>query len=446
MRIVVVGAGEVGTHLAKMLSRENHDIVMIDSDDDRLKNLAATSDLLTLQGNVTSKKLLMEAGVSEADLFIAVTPLEDTNIVSAIMAKKLGAKLTVVRISNNEPLNRENRDIFTGLGIDSFVYPEKIAAREVSNILRQSGVSTLVDFSGGRIALLAVRMNKNAPIVNKTLAEVSSIYKMEYRAVAIQRDGKTIIPSGGDTRFEADDTVYMVTNHAGIKNILQYSGQRQGQMNQVMILGGSHIGRLIAKELGKGYHIKIFEADHDEAYRLSDALNNALVIQGDGTKVDLLLEEGLRSTDAFIAVTGDSEANILACLLAKSEGVRHTIAEIENLDYINIAERLGIDTIINKKLIAASHIYRYTLADSVAMIKYLATTDAEVLEFVAQPGSKITEKPLCDINFPKDAIIGGLVRDKAGYIATGNTWIKQGDHVVIFSMPSAINDVSKLFE
>ena len=445
MRIVVAGAGEVGTHLAKMLSRENHDIVMIDSDDDRLKNLAATSDLLTLQGNVTSKRLLMEAGANKADLFIAVTPSEDTNIVSAIMAKKLGARLTVVRISNNEPLSRENRDIFTGLGIDSFVYPEKIAAREVSNILHQSGVSTLVDFSGGRIALLAVRMHKNAPIVNKTLAEAGSIYNMEYRAVAIQRDGKTIIPSG-DMRFETDDTVYMVTNHAGIKNILQYSGQRQGQMNQVMILGGSHIGRLIAKDLGKGYNIKIFEANYDEAYRLSDTLNNALVIQGDGTKVDLLLEEGLRSTDAFIAVTGDSEANILACLLAKSEGVRHTIAEIENLDYITIAERLGIDTIINKKLIAASHIYRYTLADSVAMIKYLATTEAEVLEFVAQAGSKITEKPLCEINFPKDAIVGGLVRDKSGYIATGNTWIRQGDHVVIFSMPSAINDVSKLFE
>ena len=445
MRIVVAGAGEVGTHLAKMLSRENHDIVIIDSDDDRLKNLENTSDLMTLQGNVTSKKLLMEAGANEADLFIAVTPWEDTNIVSAIIAKKLGSRLTVVRISNNEPLSRENRDIFTGLGIDSFVYPEKIAAREVSNILHQSGVSTLVDFSGGQLSLLALRMNKNAPIINKTLVEIRSIFQMEFRAVAIQRDGKTIIPTG-DMKFEPDDTVYVVTNHAGIKKFLQYSGQRQGQMNQVMILGGSHIGRLIAKELGKGYHIKIFEADHDKAYRLSDALNNALVIQGDGTKVDLLMEEGLRSTDAFIAVTGDSEANILACLLAKNEGVRHTIAEIENLDYINLAERLGIDTIINKKLIAASHIYRYTLADSVSMMKYLATTDAEVLEFVAKSGSKITEQSLRDIDFPKDAIVGGLVRGKVGYIATGDTWIKPSDHVVIFSMPSAINDVSRLFE
>jgi trk system potassium uptake protein TrkA len=445
MRIVVAGAGEVGTHLAKMLSRENHEIVIIDSDVDRLKNLSATCDLMTIQGDVTSKKLLMEAGTDGADLFIAVTPWDDTNIVSAIMAKKLGAKLTVVRIGDSEPLSRDNRDIFTGLGIDSIVYPEKIAAREVTNILHQSGVSTLVDFSGGRLSLLAVRMDRNAPIVNKTPSEAGDIYQMEYRAVAIQRDGRTIIPYG-DVRYEPDDTVYVVTNPAGIKNILRYSGQSQEQMTQVMILGGSHIGRLVAKELGKGYHIKIFEADRDEAYRLSDALDNVLVIHGDGTKVDLLLEEGLRTTDAFIAVTGNSEANILACLLAKSEGVRHTIAEIENLDYINLAERLGIDTIINKKLIAAGHIYRHTLAGRVSMIKYLAATDAEVLEFVVSPKSKIIDKTLREIHFPKDAIIGGLIRGKAGYIATGDTWIQPGDHVVVFSIPQAIVEVSKFFK
>jgi trk system potassium uptake protein TrkA len=240
--------------------------------------------------------------------------------------------------------------------------------------------------------------------------------------------------------------VYVVTNHAGIKNFLRYSGQKQAHITQVMILGGSHIGRLVANELGKNYNIKIFESDRDEAYRLSDVLNHVLVIHGDGTKVDLLLEEGLRSTDAFIAVTGNSEANILACLLAKSEGVRHTIAEIENLDYINLAERLGIDTIINKKLIAASHIYRYTMTGSVSMIKYLAATDAEALEFVALPNSKIVKRPLSEIDFPKDAIIGGLVRGKSGHIATGDTWIQPNDRVVVFSMPAAIGEVSSFFQ
>jgi len=443
MRIVVAGAGEVGTHLAKKLSCENHEIVIIDSDSDRLKSLSTTCDLLTLQGMVTSKKLLMEADVDKVDLFIAVTPLDDTNIVAAIMAKKLGAKFTIVRIGNSELQSKENYNIFAGLGIDSFVYPEKIAAQEVANDLRQVGISMLADFSGGILSLLSIKIDKNTPIANKTPKEAAAIYHIEYCVVAILRDGKTIIPHD-DIRYEPNDTIYLVTNHEGIKNILQYSGQKD--ISKVMILGGSHIGRLIAKELGKAYHVKIFEVDRDEAYRLSDSLNNALVIHGDGSNVDLLLEEGLRRTDAFIAVTGDSEANILACMLAKNEGVKHTVAEIENLDYINLAERMGITTIVNKKLIAASHIYRYTLTDNVAMVKYLATTEAEVLEFVASPKSKITESPLREINFPKDAIIGGLIRGGSGIIATDDTRIQSGDHVVVFAMPSAIKKISRFFK
>ena len=435
----------MGTHLAKMLSRENHDIVVIDSDVDRLKNLATTSDLLIIKGDVTSKRILTEAGVNEADLFIAVTPWDDTNFLSAIVAKKLGAKFTVARVSRSEPMGKESRDIFTGLGIDSFVYPEKIAAREIVNTLRQSGVSMLVEFSGGRLILLAVKINKDAPIVNKTPKEVTDTYHIDYCTVAIQRNGKTIIPYG-DIRYESDDTVYIVTNYSNTKDILRYSGRKQEHIAQVMILGGSHIGRLVAKELGNDFKTKLFEADRDEAYRLSDLLNNVLVIHGDNTNIDLLIEEGLRTTDAFVAVTGNSEDNILACLLAKSEGVKHTVAEIENLNYISLAERLGINVIINKKHIAAGHIYRHTLSGSISKIKHLATTEAEALEFVAPLKSKITERPICELKFPKNAIIGGLVRNNTGFIAKGDTWIQPGDRVVVFSMPAAVGEVSKFFK
>lgn len=445
MRIVVAGAGEVGTHLATMLSRENHEIVVIDWDEERLEKLAESSDLLTLTGNVTSKRLLLDAGANNADLFLAVTPSDDTNIVSAIMAKNLGSKLTIVRIGSNELLSKENRDIFKGLGIDSMIYPEKIAAKEVTTVLNQAGVTNLFDFSGGLLSLLAVRMDKNAPIVGKTLSEASEIYHMEYRAVAILRDGKTIIPYG-DISYEADDLVYVVTNHSGIKNMLKYSGHPQEELKQIMILGGSHIGRLIAKNLGKKYHIKIFEADREEAYRLSDALPDVLVINGDSTDIDLLIEEGLKKTDALVAVTNDSEANILSCLLAKNAGVKHTVAEIENLDYINLAERLGVDTIINKKLIAASHIYRYTLSGTVSMIKYLTVTNAEALEFIVPPNAKITRNLLKDIDFPRTAIIGGLIRGQSGFVVTGNTRIQEGDHVIVFSKPSAVTEVSNLFK
>ncbi|GHT78051.1 Trk system potassium transport protein TrkA [Bacteroidia bacterium] len=445
MRIVLAGAGEVGTHLAKMLSRENHAIVVIDSDDDRLQNLALTCDLLTIKGTVTSKRLLLEAGVQKADLFIAVTPLDDTNIVSAIMAKKLGAKLTVARVGSEEMISHENRTMFAGLGIDSMVYPEKIASREVSNVLHQSGVSNIVDFSGGKLSLLGVRMERNAPIAGKTLEEAAAIYEIEYRAVAALRDGKTIIPRR-DFRLEANDLVYVITNHAGIKGILKHSGNEQKDLNQVMILGGSHICRLITKDLGSRYKIKIFEADKNKAYALSDMLNNALIIHGDGTKIDLLIEEGLRSADVFIAVTGDSEANILSCLVAKNMGVRHTIAEIENLDYINLAERMGITTIINKKLIAASHIYRYTLSGTVSKIKQLALTEAEALEFVVSPKSKIIKQPLNATAFPENAIIGGVVRGTNGFVATGETQLRAGDHAVVFALPSAVNAVSGWFK
>jgi trk system potassium uptake protein TrkA len=445
MRIVIAGAGEVGTHLAEKLSRENHEIVVIDSDSDKLNNLSETSDLLTRQGVVTSIQLLTETGAGKADLFIAVTPFDDTNIVSAMIAKKLGAKLTVVRISNSEPLNKENREIYTGFGIDSFVYPEKIAAREIANTLRQSGISTIVEFSNGKLTLLAVKVEKNAPIVDKTQDEVAQIHNIEYCTVAILRNGITIIPYD-EVRYEPDDTIYVVTNQAEVKKILQYSGQGNEKITQVMIFGGSHIGRLIAKELEKSCRVKIFEVDRNEASRLSDTLSHAMVIHGDGSKTDLLLEEGVRTTDAFIAVTGNSEANILACTLAKNEGVTDTIAEVENLDYINLAERMGVDTIINKKLIAAGHIYRYTLSSSVTMIKYLAPTEAEALEFVAPPKSKITELPLKEIDFPKDAIIGGFVRDKVGHVATGNAQIKPGDHVVVFAMPAAISEISRFFK
>jgi len=445
MRIVIAGAGEVGSHLAKMLSRENHEIVMIDSEDEKLDNLAATCDLLTLKGDVTSHKQLIEAGVGQANLFIAVTPWEATNIVSACLAKKLGAKFTVVRIDDEETINRETRDFFSGKGIDATVYPEKIASREVTNMLRQAGVSTLVDFSGGKLSMLAVKIDKDAPIVNKTLKEAVGIIRLDYRAVAIQREGQTIIPNGTD-HYESDDIVHIMISPFNIRNILQYMGQKRTQINQVMILGGSHIGRLIAKDLGKDYRIKLFEANRDEAYRLSDTLNNTLVIHGDGTKVDLLLEEGLRNTDAFIAVTGKSETNILACLLAKNEGVRHTVAEIENLDYINLAERLGIDTIINKKLIAAGQIYRFTLSNSVTMMKYLAGTDAEALEFLVSQKSLIIKNPIRDTGFPQNAIIGGIIRGKTGFIATGNTQIQPDDRVVVFAMPSSISEVSRFFK
>jgi trk system potassium uptake protein TrkA len=445
MRIIIAGAGDVGSHLAKMLSNEYHDIVVIDTDENKLKILGSSYDLMTLEGSATSISMLTEAGTSHSDLFVAVTHSEEVNIAAAILAKKIGAKKTIARIDNQEYLQKENRDFFTSLGIDSMIYPEKIASKEVVGLLRETGITDLVDFSGGKLSLLAIKLESNSEFVDRTLNEiVSNDYKVDFMAVAITREGKTIIPHGSDT-FKQGDVVYIITNQSGIKTLMKSSGRVSHEINSVMILGGSHIGKLTAKDLGRQYSIKLIEINREKAYRLSNYLNNTLVINGDGTNIDLLVQEGIKKTDAFIAVTGNSETNILSCLLAKSMGVKRTIAEIENVDYINLAESMGVDAVINKKVITASRIFRFTMAGEVSVIKCLTGTEAEVLEFVVQPNAKITRGSLKDIELPAESIIGGIIRGNSSFIASADTVIQANDHVVVFAMPSALGEISKYF-
>ncbi|HEX3009216.1 MAG TPA: Trk system potassium transporter TrkA [Bacteroidales bacterium] len=445
MRIIIAGAGEVGSHLARMLSHENHDIVLIDPDENKLKIIGSNVDLLTLEGSATSLNILTTAGAERCDLFIAVTQTEEINITASILAKRLGAKKTISRIDNFEYLAKENRDFFIGLGIDSMIYPEKMASKEIVSMLRQTGVTDLVDFSGGKLSLLAIKIDPESLLIDKSLADISSeIYKQDYKAVALTRDGKTIIPKGSDI-FKVGDTIYAITNQAGIKSLMKTAGKESVEITNVMVLGGSRIGKLTAKDLGKGYNIKLIEINREKAYRLSNYLNNTLVINGDGTNIELLMQEGLKRMDAFIAVTGNSETNILSCLLAKSFGVKRTIAEIENMDYISLAEKMGVDAVINKKVITASRIFRHTMAGEVSVIKCLTGSDAEALEFIVQPDSKVTKGRIHEIDFPEDAIIGGIIRDKNSFIVNGATEIQANDHVVVFALPTALNEIGKYF-
>ncbi len=445
MKIILAGAGAVGAHLAKMLSNENHDITVIDTDPERLKLVGSTLDVLTLEGSATSIGLLVEAKIKKADLFIAVTQTEATNIAAAVIGKQLGAKKTIARIDNQEYLYPDNKEMFIGLGIDYLIYPEKIAATEIVGLLSQTSTSDVVDFSGGKLHLYAFKLEENAPIINKSLVEIASPDEfLEYRAVAITRNGQTIIPHGQD-RFQVGDLVYVISNKGGVKNLLRYTGKENIEVRNIMILGGSRIGLRAARDLGDQHYVKLVESDREKCYKISNALDNALVINGDGSNVELLAQEGLSKMDAFVAVTGNSETNILSCLLAKSMGVKKTIAEVENIDYIPLAENIGIDTIINKKLITASRIFRFTMSTEVTSIKCLTGTDAEVMEFIAKPESSITKEKLKNINFPESAIIGGVIRNESGIIANGNTVIKPGDHVVVFTLPAGVGIVGKYF-
>jgi len=445
MKIIIAGAGEVGSHLAKMLSNENHDIVVIDPEDERLRSVDASMDIMTVTGSATSIEILKEANIKRTDLFIAVAHSEDTNITAAILGKKLGAKTTIARIDNPEYLLPSYKDHFVTMGIDYLFYPEMIAAREVIGLLHQTGTTEFLDFSGGRLSLFVLKLDENAPIINKTLMEATNQNKpLDYRAVAITRDGNTIIPHGDD-RFLVNDLVYVVSTLSGYGEIMEYTGKEKLTLKNIMILGGSRIGRRIAKELERQYNIKLIEIDREKCLQLADFLEDTLVINGDGRDTGMLCEEGLRNMDAFIAVTGSSETNILSCLFAKKIGVKKTIAEVEILEYIGLAESSGVDTIINKKLVTASRIFKFTTSAKVSIVKYLTGSDAEVLEFVVKPEAKVTAGPLKEINFPKDAIVGGIIRGKSSFIAKGDTIIKPNDRVVVFALPSAISKIEKFF-
>ncbi|HDJ34620.1 MAG TPA: Trk system potassium transporter TrkA [Bacteroidetes bacterium] len=445
MRIIVAGAGEVGSHLAKMLSQENHDLVVIDPNESLLQAFDNRLDLMTVHGSATSISTLEEASVRKTDLFISVAHLEDTNITACILGKKLGAKKTIARIDNQEYLLPNNKEFFRSLGVDHLIYPEKIAAREIVGLLSQTGTSEFFDFSGGKLSLFALKLDEDAPVINKTLMEATeNRNELDYRAVAITRNGDTLIPRGDDV-FEAEDVVYVITNRKGVNSLLKYSGKENFEINNLMIIGGSRIGLRTAKDLENEINVKLIEIDQEKSIQLAGVLDNTLVIQGDGRNINLLMDEGLKNMDAFVAVTGNSEANILACMLAKRMGVRKTIAEIENLDYIEMAERMGIDAVINKKLITASRISRFTMSAEVTSIKCLTGTDAEVMEFVVKPGARATRVPLKELEFPRDSIIGGVVRGERAFIAKGDTQIEPNDHVVVFALPSAIGKIDNFF-
>ncbi|HSA04200.1 MAG TPA: Trk system potassium transporter TrkA, partial [Tenuifilaceae bacterium] len=415
MNIIIVGAGEVGTHLATMLAKEYHDVVVIDPDAEMLSQLSAATDVVTFQGSATSISVLKDANIKKADLFIAVAHSEETNIVSATLAKRLGAKKVIARIDKNEYLQPNNKEIFLNLGIDSLIYPERLAAREVVTLLGQTSSTEFVDFSGGKLSLIVFKLEEDSPVIDYTLLQATkNLNNLDYRAVAISREGETIIPRGND-QFKYNDLVYVIANQSGIKDMMEHSGKKNIDVNNLMILGGSRIAIHIANELEKSMNVKLIEVDKEKSQKLAGQFKNALVINGDGRNTDLLMEEGLQYMDAFVAVTGNSETNILSCIVAKRMGVKKTIAEIENINYIRLAESIGVDTVINKKLITASRIFRYTMSTDVSAIKCLTGSDAEVLEFIVKPGSPITKGRLKDISFPKDAIIGGVVRGDTAF-------------------------------
>lgn len=445
MRIVIAGAGEVGCHLANMLAKSNHSITVIDNDPKLLADVNSVADAVLIEGDCTTFATLKKAAVRKADLFIAVNREESPNIISAMLAKQLGARKTIARIDNNEYLEPNNKEVFINTGIDYLFYPEKIAALEVVNLLGHSSSTDYVDFSGGKLAMSVLKVDVSSPFVDQRVMDMNeSVVGVPFRTVAIQRDEQTIIPHGDDT-YHQGDTIYIISNVVNTSRLVEFCGMRDIDVQNVMILGGSKVGVRIAYELQEKINVKLVEYNAEKAYRLAEILDSTLIINEDGRDIEAMLEEGLQSMDAFVAVTGRSETNILAAMLAKKMGVKKVIAEVENLNYINLAESIGIDTIINKKMVTANNIFRFTMNTDVQAIRCLRGSQAEVLEFIVKPNSPATKYTVSDLGFPTDATIGGIVRADNVFLVDGSTQINAYDRVVVFALPSAIDKIGRYF-
>lgn len=453
MRIVIDGAGEVGSHIARMLVSEGAEVVVIDNNEERLQVLSSTVDVQVIKGELTSVTALRQAKVERADLFISVGPsmVQEVNIVAAVLAKHLGAQKVIARVQENEMISNDTRTILKRAGIDLTFCPSKIAADEVVDMLKHANTAESLIFGGGKLTIGAFRLSEYSPLLDIRLIDfVKTLSKEEaeeFRIIAIVRGGITIMPKF-DTKFRFGDTIYTISTAEGANKIADKIGASDVDVDSVMIFGAGHTGSKVAAQLSdKVSRVKLVEKNRDRCMELAGILpSKVMIVNGDGRNSDFLVEENIGSYDAFVALSGSDESNVLACLAAKKYGVKRTVAEVENMEYMRLAEDMGVDTVINKKLLTAGRVFKLTLGEQARFVRYMSGTAAEVLEYMVAPGSYITKAPLKDINFPKDAVVGGLIRGSEAIIAVGDTRIEAGDKVCVFARPSSVKAVDKLFK
>lgn len=446
MKIIIAGDGELGYHVAKFLIKEDYSITVIDKDEYLLKAFENNNEVLTIQGISTSANTLKEAGIDNCDVLISVLHDENINITTCILGKSMGAKRTIARIDNVEFLDHKNTIVFNKLGVDALICPEKIAANEIIKLIKQAAATEIIDFSEGSLSLFLLKLDNKSHVLNKSLLQVAKENPdIHFRAVAIHRNNQTIIPSGEDIFLE-NDMAYVITQPDDVERLLKLSGKINFKINKIIIAGGSRIGRKSAVVLQNYKNVTIIDKSEDRIENLTNILKDCMIVKGDVRNIELLKEEGIENADAFIAVTNSSETNILTSLLAKKFNVKRIITLVENIEFIDIAQKVGLDAIINKKLITASYITNFILSEKVKTLKYLTGVDAEVLEVIVKPNAYVTTKPVSELGFPKGAIIGGYIRSNKGHIALGKSQLKDGDKVVVFALPTDIENVLSFFE
>lgn len=445
MKIVIVGAGAVGTHLAKLLSVEHENVVLMDENADRLGKMESLFDLKAVVGSPTRISDLKQAGANDTDLFVAVTPDESANLIACILAHNLGAKKTIARIDNYEYLQPKHKEYFNSMGVDSLIYPEQLAAEEIANSIKYSWMRQLLEFGNGALVMIGVKIRSNSEIINIPFKDL--VRDIPYHIVALQRGEDTIIPRGNDIIL-ADDLVCFMTTKEQIPYVRKICGKEEyAEVRSLIIMGGGRIAVRTANMINDSVMVKIIESDINRCRKLIELVDDrVMIINGDARDPDLLLSEGIEHTDAFISLSDNSESNILACLSAKRSGVHRTVAEIENIDYISMAESMDIGSVINKKKLAASNIFQMMLNTDVSSVKCLTFIQAVVAEFPVREGAGITRRPVKELGLPSGANIGGLIRNGQGLHVSGNTMIQAGDHVIIFCLERVLKKLEKFFE
>lgn len=450
MKIVIAGAGDIGFHLAKLLSVEKQDIILIDTNQEVLDYAQSHLDVMTIRGDSASLEVLRRAEVSRANLFLGVTTSEKNNIFSAILAKKMGANQTIARVNNPEFLAEEEKNNFKELGIDSLISPLQLAAKEIYRLIKQERVTDIFDFEDGKISLVGLTLDAHSNFMNRTIREVfpltdpSDHQNKVCKPIAILRGNQTFLPHE-TTLLRRNDHLYFITKKNQIDDVVNMAGKEKRKIRNIMIIGGGEMAFRTAELLEEEYNVTIVEKDKEACKELIEKLHHSLVIQGDFSNFELLKEEGLSSMDVFISLTENTETNILSSLVAKNCGVEKTIAQVENIEYTHISQNIGIDTLINKKLIAANNIFRYVRKGHVEAITSLHGVDAEVIEFLVTKNNRLTKNPLRDLHLPESVMVGGVIRGEESMLVDEEFQLQIGDKVIIFTLPEAIAKVEKLF-
>jgi trk system potassium uptake protein TrkA len=445
MNIVIAGAGDVGFHLAELLVTENQNITLIDNDKDVLDYAGSHLDVLTVRGDATSLNTLQQARVEDADLLLAVTTSEQTNMMSAILAKKLGAGRVIARVDNEEYLECDGERTVCSLGIDQLISPRKLAASEINRLIHKCSFTDIYDFEEGKLSLVGITLDGNSPHIGYRLSEIEGLStRRELQPIAILRGSRTLIPRG-NTELRRNDHVYFITRPEDTRLVEKFVGKEPKTVTRVMIMGGTDLAISTARLLQADYQVTIVENSKPRCQYINEQLDNVLVVKGDYTNFDLLEEEGLSRMDAFVALTENSETNIIACLTAHNRGVYKTIAQVENKEYVHLSQNIGVDTLINKKLLAANDIFRYVRKGKVEAITSLQGVNAEVIEYVITKSNQLTRHPLKDLHFPDTALIGGIVRGERTIIPNGSTQLELRDRVIVFAKPEAMRRLEQLF-